>query len=110
MTKHRVRLRRMVLISLVSISVMALRSSGAIAQELTPDRAPVSETAPRKEILSLPPGTLISVDLDIKNWNRVHNGDTVEGHLAISLKVPRPESRSRRLNECMIKRGTWKTC
>jgi len=50
------------------------------------------------------------VDLDIKNWNRVHNGDTVEGHLAISLKVPRPESRSRRLNECMIKRGTWKTC
>ena len=28
----------------------------------------------------------------------------------VALKVPRPESRSRRLNECMIKRGTWKTC
>jgi len=118
MNKHRVRLRRMVLISLVSISATRLRSSGAVAQELTPDPAPVLETAPRKEILPLPPGTLIPVDLDIKNWNRVHNGDTVEGHLALPVcatqQVVIPEGAAARVTIQTIERvhdktGTWKT-
>lgn len=118
MKTHPTRLRRLAVTLVALIGALTLRNSPAAAQEISPEPAPGSAASSGKEILSLQPGTLISVSLDITYWKHVHKGDTVLGRMALPVYTAQQaaiaEGAPVRLTIDSIKRvsdkaGAWKS-